>query len=55
VNKNYRFVLGVVALVVLGTAGLASGATGDPLILDGINEAGKARTSGPTPSSVSRR
>ena len=40
-NKNYRFVLGVVALVVLGTAALASGATGDPLILGAVNEAGK--------------
>jgi hypothetical protein len=41
VNEKHRFVLAVIALVVLGTAGLASGATGDPLILGAINEAGK--------------
>lgn len=40
-NEKYRFVLAVMALVVLGTAGLASGATGDPLILGAINEGGK--------------
>jgi hypothetical protein len=41
VNMKYRFVLAIIALVVLGTAALASGATGDPLILGAINEAGK--------------
>jgi hypothetical protein len=41
VNSKYRFVLVVVALVILGTAAVASGATGDPLILGAINEAGK--------------
>jgi hypothetical protein len=41
VNQKYRFVLAITALVVLGTAALASGATGDPLILGDINEAGK--------------
>ena len=41
VNKKYRFVLAVIALVVLGTSALASGATGDPLILGAVNEAGK--------------
>ena len=40
-NKKYRFALAVIALIVLGTAGLASGATGDPLILGAVNEAGK--------------
>jgi hypothetical protein len=40
VNK-YRFVVAVIALVVLGTAALASGATGDPLILGQLNESGK--------------
>jgi hypothetical protein len=41
VNNKYRFVLVAIALVVLGTAAVASGATGDPLILGAINEAGK--------------
>ena len=39
--NKYRFVVAVIALVVFGTAALASRATGDPLILGAINEAGK--------------
>ena len=47
--NRYRFVAVIVALVVLGTAAFASGATGDPLILGSFsNEANKgtALTSG---------
>ena len=46
--NKYRFVAVIVALVVVGTAAFASGATGDPMILGAQNEANKgtALTSG---------